>query len=772
MENRKRSGRSQEWGGGKRKRDPTPEKLTLEDVMVQFAGRVHGLPDFDNAAPEVRDKLLKEFEVRELEVKELLTKCILIMPHKITLFSTLVGLMNLKNYSFGSDLADHLISTLTTYLEKRKWEDAQIITIFICSLANCRCISTESCMKILKAFLLVMQQDFKPIQRDLWFSFILRTLPMVGEQLARDVPDALDSLYGDLEKYANSRSSDKYVRLLKVWTSDKPLVQKEYLDCLWSQIQALRTNAWIESYFTRYEKSHSILLSDAVVHSLADFVVPVCFDVIEFPVRSVVFRMFNVGDCPESKGILPPMYSIERFSLEQDIMWLIDKNYTDPKKCAVELSTYYCRGDVPLSYITLEIIFGLMFRLPKPPRIELFYGCLLIELCKAQVYTIPQVVAQATEILFQRLACMNIACIDRFVDWFAFHLSNFRYCWTWNDWTSCCGQEPYSPQQSFVTELLTRCETFSYHERIVDILPGRLKDLLPPAPQVVNKFELDGEPLCELALQVHGAIKARKHPEELLSILSKDGQGNEDGSNFAETVEFKTELLISQLLVVGQKVMSQTMMLLTKYSHVLDQLVRNNENAQLCLLNGIVDAWPNFEQRVAVVVDKLFRLEIVQGPTIIKWIFSEKMKDYFLKQYVWEILFSTFDKLCTNYRVLSDKLSTFAEDTVSPSQGENSPALLELQQGLDACLGAQKAYIFTLFQHFIITLSEHLLAVDEGGDNVSDWYRIVFGRMCQFFTTRCIEIHRYSEELGNVLFTSDLDARITEPYMWFLEFMN
>ncbi|KHJ44024.1 MIF4G domain protein [Trichuris suis] len=757
MDGRKRLWKPRQWGGGggfKRKRELTPEKPSLEELLVQFVGNV------------CRTVIRIAEQYKELFLS------VLNMPYKVTVFSALVGLMNLKNYSFGNEFVGHLLSTLCNFLDKSHWEDAQIITIFLCSLANCHCITSVSCMSILRSYLSLVEQDNKAIVRDLCFSFILRTLPIVGEQLSNDMPDELESFYKALEKYESSRDRQSYLRLIQVWTSDKPHRQEEFLDCLWKQIKALRMNEWNDSYYMRYEKSHGILLSNSIAHSVDDFVVPINFDVAEFPFRITAFRMFDASDCPEGKGLLPDIHSIERFLLEQDLMWLIDKNYTDPKKCAIELSNYYCRGNMPLSYITLEIIFGLMFRLPKPPKIELFYGCLLIELCKAQVYTVPQVVAQATEILFQRLASMNIACIDRFVNWFAFHLSNFRYCWTWSDWTSCCDQEPYSPQLSFVTELLSRCQSFSYHERIIEILPDELKHLLPPAPKVFDKFSMEGAEPSGLALELQEAIKARKEPEKVLSILLQQGEGSENGDGPVESVEYKTEVVISQLLVIGQRTMSQTLSLLTRFAPVLDQLVKNNENAQLSLLNAVRETWPTFEQRIGVVVDKLFRLEIVPAPVIVKWVFSKEMKNEFLKQYVWEIVSSTFDKLCINFCVLSDKLKAVMGEDMSPEESGDPAQALELQEGLEACLGAQKAFIFTLFQHFIITLSEHLLTADESGDRVSDWYRIVFGRMCQFFTTQCVEVQRHSKELGEVLFTGDLDPRIIEPYKWFLAFMN
>lgn len=190
--------------------------------------------------------------------------------------------------------------------------------------------------------------------------------------------------------------------------------------------------------------------------------------------------------------------------------------------------------------------------------------------CKITTFILQ--LAQAVELLFDRLDTMNGYCIHRFASWFAYHLSNFQFRWGWDDWSLSLKKENLHPKPKFIAEALGFCLRLGYHAKILESVPQTFHRLAPPQPIPKNKFmtggkakssednegdeemadkekaaeekekekEEEAEPKEELpgtaqAIALHTALIERCTPEEALELLngisSNSAMESDDGKS-------------------------------------------------------------------------------------------------------------------------------------------------------------------------------------------------------------------------------------------------
>ncbi|CAH2049496.1 unnamed protein product, partial [Iphiclides podalirius] len=300
-------------------------------------------------------------------------------------------------------------------------------------------------------------------------SLILR----VGEKSSSSLESNLEGLASVLE----ADLSTFRVKILRILTEcairmpekctiyatlvDSPHLQEEYLDCLWAQIKKLRQDNWSEKHIPRPYLAFDSILCEALQHTLPSIQPPPHNDGDTYPMPRVIFRMFDYTDCPDGP-VLPGAHSIERFLIEEHLHNIIEAYHLERKECAAQLLCFPYKAKIPLEY------------------------------CIVEPSTMPQVLAQATEILFMRIDTMNVACFDRFANWFAYHLSNFQYRWSWEDWEGCIQLDPEHPKPRFIREVLGKCLRLSYHQRVKDMIPETLAPLVPLKPEPIYKYSMEG----------------------------------------------------------------------------------------------------------------------------------------------------------------------------------------------------------------------------------------------------------------------------------------
>ncbi|KAM9641871.1 nuclear cap-binding protein subunit 1 isoform 5-T7 [Trichechus inunguis] len=687
-----------------------------------------------------------------------------LLPEKLTIYTTLVGLLNARNYNFGGEFVEAMIRQLKESLKANNYNEAVYLVRFLSDLVNCHVIAAPSMVAMFENFVSVTQEEDVPQVRQDWYVYaFLSSLPWVGKELYEKKDAEMDRIFANTESYLKRRQKT-HIPMLQVWTADKPHPQEEYLDCLWAQIQKLKKDRWQERHILRPYLAFDSILCEALQHNLPPFTPPPHTEDSVYPMPRVIFRMFDYTDDPEGP-VMPGSHSVERFVIEENLHCIIKSHWKERKTCAAQLVSYPGKNKIPLNYHIVEVIFAELFQLPAPPHIDVMYTTLLIELCKLQPGSLPQVLAQATEMLYMRLDTMNTTCVDR---------------------SDCLTQDPESPKPKFVREVLEKCMRLSYHQRIIDIVPPTFSALCPANPTCIYKYGDESSnslPGHSVALCLSVAFKSKATNDEIFSILKdvpNPNQDDDDDEGFSFN-PLKIEVFVQTLLHLAAKSFSHSFSALAKFHEVFKTLAESDEG-KLHVLRVMFEVWRNHPQMIAVLVDKMIRTQIVDCAAVANWIFSSELSRDFTRLFVWEILHSTIRKMSKHVLKIQKELEEAKEklarqhkrrsDDDDRSSDRKDGALEEqierLQEKVESAQSEQKNLFLVIFQRFIMILTEHLVRCETDGTNVlTPWYKNCIERLQQIFLQHHQIIQQYMVTLENLLFTAELDPHILAVFQQF-----
>lgn len=309
------------------------ENQEIEDRLESLILRVgeKSTSSLESNLEGLASVLEADLGVFRTKILRILTDCAIKMPEKCTIYTTLVGLLNAKNFNFGGEFVDYMVKNFKDSLKSCKWDAARYSLRFLADLVNCHVLSCGSLMQLFDNMLDAANEDSVPQVRRDWYVFaVLSTLPWVGRELYEKKEQELDHLMVTIEVFLNKRSK-KHQPALKVWSSDTPHPQEEYLDCLWAQVRKLRQDNWAEKHIPRPYLAFDSILCEALQHNLPTLLPPPHHESYSYPIPTVVFRMFDYTDCPAEGPLLPGSHAIERFLIEEHLRQIIDNHYFERK---------------------------------------------------------------------------------------------------------------------------------------------------------------------------------------------------------------------------------------------------------------------------------------------------------------------------------------------------------------------------------------------------------------------------------------------------------
>uniref|UniRef100_A0A0K0F7J2 Nuclear cap-binding protein subunit 1 n=1 Tax=Strongyloides venezuelensis TaxID=75913 RepID=A0A0K0F7J2_STRVS len=728
---------------------------------------------------------INNIEDFRFQILDTLGECAVYTSYKHSIYSPIIGLLNVKVSEVVKEYLDNMIKDIDGFLFNGQFQYALNILLMLAELINVHVVSPKSFLNTLQHYIAEARNSDDRNRSDYCIFSVMHCLPICALELSDNEPALFMDLISHIEDYMRNRDTS-FIDCLKIWESSEVINQKEKLQSLWDQIKNLENRHWRDEGFTRqYFSNFRDEFETSTLHELNSITIPESSQKRVYPTPQIVFRLFEPAHISSNDPPLPRVETIDRFLLEQALIAILEQHVYDRKACAESMLSYIKKVDYPVTYVIVEIIFRLLLTLPESPQIHVFYGSLFIECCKLQPNKMPQVLALAAELIFRNMNEMQVACVDRLIDWFSYHLSNFQYRWTWSDWFDQVNCDSNSMKKYFLTEVIIKCVQFGYYARIVEALPEGCQ-LMPPPPEFNNVLKDSDDSTYKLSQDLAESLSKRITNDELLAYLAKssdNGDAMDDGQLrlLPSYDKEKIKLLMATLLDLAQNAYTHNVTFFLRYRPAFLEIVKQDSSIREIILESIFTAWKYNPQLIELLTDKLLKMQILDTYSIVKYILeSRDLGDYVDKKYFYHVLYQSVHRLSTHannlfndYEKLKSQIKSVERKFVKKEEDSNmeecSTTNLEDEIDIDSlgnydewlinqkknleekerCMFESSNALKDILERIFTFYFSKVISIDREHEEI--FYNFVNGRLKQFVIVNLKTLIKYKDSIVNII---------------------
>lgn len=620
--------------GGGRQRGPDLRGTGMTHPQYELKCEVVRLGD-GVAAADLADDLVRAAEglSRRLPGDEdflarVLVQCGAGLPGKAAVYGTLVGLLNPRHPHLAARVVRGACAAVTAALEGGDALALRQLLRFLAELANARAVAHA---QVLAAFGRVCEASgvggggagaapAAPTAADAVAYAVLTALPSAARAAADEAPEGLAALLERVGRHAGARPSS-YGPFLQLCT-DAHNPAADTLTSMWRATQRAREDGWPCASAPRPYEALAERLEAAERHPLVG---------LERPPAAAAgcarprpdFRLHD--DAHELNAGVHPVDRVLACDVVADLVVVMRDYHKEAAAAVLALQ-------MPFSHLHLlvETFFSLLFQLPEPAAPPVQLGTLMVDLFKAAPATHP-VVGRAINAVFHMVESLDAACRDRFVTWFAYHISHFQYMWAWPAWTAVLEMPECDMRRQTVRQVLEAASRLGFWDRVAKTLPEPFRALMPPKPRITP-------PAADAAgrAPVLEAVRARAPAADVLAGLR--ARHPEGGPAAARA-------LVSAMLVAGHKSFSHVFTLADRYGDALRGVTADGAPgaaaARLAAVECVAEHWASSLQHPAVIVGRLQRLGAVRAEDVAAWALSRRR--FYFHYALWDTLTQALD---------------------------------------------------------------------------------------------------------------------------------
>ncbi|KAL0363049.1 UNVERIFIED_CONTAM: ATP-dependent zinc metalloprotease FTSH 12, chloroplastic [Sesamum calycinum] len=604
--------------------------LRIGEKCSEYGGNADYKDQLETCFGVVRRELLHSGE----DILTFLLQCAEQLPHKIPLYGTLVGLLNLEDEDFVRKILENTHENLQVALDSGNCNRMRILLRFL-TVLMCSKVLQPSALVVLFETLLssaattVDEDKGNPSWQacaDFYITCILSCLPWGGAELVEQIPEEMDRVMMGIQAYMSIRRhvSDAGCSPFE-YIDDKNQGEggNDFLEDLWSRIQDLSGKGWKLDSVPRPHLSFEPQLVAGKSHDFGPLNCP------ELPAPPTLVTGIAYGKQKHEAELKYPQ-RIRRLNI-------FPATKTEPKGTSMVGLPVTFRYE----YLMAETIFSQILLLPQPPFKPIYYTLVIMDLCKALPGAFPAVVAGAVRSLFDKIADLDMECRTRLILWFSHHLSNFQFIWPWEEWAYVLDLPKWAPQRVFVQEVLEREVRLSYWDKIkqsIESAPA-LEELLPPKGTANFTYSAEDGDQTEhgLSAELNRMVKERVTSREIISWI-------EDHLLPAHGLDVTLRVVIQTLLNIGSKSFTHLITVLERYGQVIARICPDQDQ-QVMLISEVSSFWKNNAQMTAITIDRMMGYRLISNVAIVRWVFSSSIVNQFhVSDRPWEILRNALTK--------------------------------------------------------------------------------------------------------------------------------
>lgn len=292
--------------------------------------------------------------------------------------------------------------------------------------------------------------------------------------------------------------------------------------------------------------------------------------------------------------------------------------------------------------IIVEAVLGELLGSQNTTYKPVYYHSLLIECCRIAPKILAPTFGRVIRLMYTMSSDLPLQTLDRFIDWFSHHLSNFNFHWKWNEWIPDVELDDLHPKKVFMRETITRELILSYYTRISDSLPEELRCLLGEQPSGPNfVYENETHPLYQQSSQIIEALRLHKPLEELDIILQSEEIQNSETS--------AVRLVMSCAYSLGSRSFSHALNVFEKHLNTLKHFSRKSLDSEIEVVDELFSFWKLQPFNAVMWLDKMLNYSIISITSIIEWLIKQDVTIW-SRSYTWSLVNTTFNKLAARLR--------------------------------------------------------------------------------------------------------------------------